>query len=45
VPGIDPAEVERRFAADWSLLSSGSEPEMDHNGKDPARYYVFQRAS
>ena len=45
VPGIDPAEVERRFAAGWTSLSSGSEPEMDHNGKDPARYYLFQRAS
>jgi len=45
VPGIDPAEVERRFAADWSLLSSGDESAMDHNGKNPARYYVFQRGS
>jgi SAM-dependent methyltransferase len=45
VPGIDPAEVERRFAADWTLLSSGSEAQMDHNGKDPARYYLFQRGS
>jgi len=45
VPGIDPAEVERRFSADWTLLSSGSEPEMDHNGKDPARFYLFARAS
>jgi ubiquinone/menaquinone biosynthesis C-methylase UbiE len=45
VPGIDPAEVERRFGADWTLLSSGSEPEMDHNGKDPARYYLFRRDS
>ena len=45
VPGIDPAEVERRFATDWTLLSSGSEPAMDHNGKDPARYYLFARAS
>ena len=45
VPGIDPAEVERRFSVDWTLLSSGSEPEMDHNGKDPARYYLFQRGS
>jgi SAM-dependent methyltransferase len=44
VPGIDPSEVERRFAADWTLLSSGSEPEMDHNGKDPARHYLFTRA-
>jgi len=45
VPGIDPAEVERRFATDWTLLSSGSEPAMDNNGKDPARYYLFARAS
>ena len=45
VPGIGPAEVERRFADDWTLLSSGSEPSMDHNGKDPGRYYLFQRAS
>jgi SAM-dependent methyltransferase len=45
VPGIDPAEVERRFAADWMTLSSGSEPAMDHNGKDPGRFYVFARAS
>jgi SAM-dependent methyltransferase len=45
VPGIDPAEVERRFAADWMRLSSGSEPAMDHNGKDPGRFYLFARAS
>jgi SAM-dependent methyltransferase len=45
VPGIDPAEVQRRFAADWTPLSSGSEPEMDHNGKDPARYYLFQHGA
>jgi 2-polyprenyl-3-methyl-5-hydroxy-6-metoxy-1,4-benzoquinol methylase len=45
VPGIEPAEVERRFVTDWTLLSSGSEPAMDHNGKDPARYYLFARAS
>jgi SAM-dependent methyltransferase len=45
VPGIDQAEVQRRFAADWTPLSSGSEPEMDHNGKDPARYYLFQRGA
>jgi SAM-dependent methyltransferase len=45
VPGIDPDEVERRFAADWTLLSSGDEPEMDHNGKNPARHYLFARRS
>jgi SAM-dependent methyltransferase len=45
VPGIDPDEVTRRFAANWTLLSSGSEPALDHNGKDPARFYEFVRAS
>jgi cyclopropane fatty-acyl-phospholipid synthase-like methyltransferase len=45
VPGIDPDEVKTRFAADWALLSSGDEPALDHNGKNPARHYLFQRAS
>jgi SAM-dependent methyltransferase len=45
VPGIDPDEVKRRFVADWMLLSSGSESALDHNGKDPARFYLFARAS
>ena len=45
VPGIDPAEVERRFAADWTLLSSGSEPAMDHNGKDPGALLPVSRGS
>ena len=45
VPGIDLDEVERRFAADWTLLASGDEPEMDHNGKNPARHYLFARRS
>lgn len=45
VPGIAEDEIRARFAADWSLVSSGSEAAMDHNGKDPARYYLFQRCS
>jgi ubiquinone/menaquinone biosynthesis C-methylase UbiE len=45
VPGIDPDDVKRRFAAGWTLLSSGDEPAMDHNGKNPVRHYLFQRAS
>jgi SAM-dependent methyltransferase len=45
VPGIDPDEVKTRFAADWTLLSSGDESALDHNGKNPARHYLFQRAS
>ena len=43
VPGIDPAEVERRFSTGWTLLSKGDEPALDHNGKNPARHYLFQR--
>ncbi|GAS86641.1 class I SAM-dependent methyltransferase [Mycolicibacterium brisbanense] len=45
VPGIAEAEVKHRFSEHWSLVSSGSEPAMDHNGKDPARHYVFARRS
>jgi SAM-dependent methyltransferase len=45
VPGIDPDEVKRRFADGWTLLSWGDEPTMDHNGKNPARQYLFQRGS
>ncbi len=45
VPGIEPDEVELRFgAAGWTLLSSGSESGGDHKGKEPAHFYVFQRA-
>lgn len=43
VPGIAPADVERRFSAHWMLVSSGDEPAMDHNGKNPARFYLFTR--
>ena len=45
VPGIDPDEVKQRFAADWMLLSSGDEPALDHNGKNPARHYLFARGA
>jgi cyclopropane fatty-acyl-phospholipid synthase-like methyltransferase len=45
VPGIDPDEVKQLFAADWMLLSSGDEPALDHNGKNPARHYLFARAA
>lgn len=44
VPGIEPDEVKLRFAgAGWTLLTSESESELDDYGKDPVRYYVFQR--
>lgn len=45
VPGIDPDEVKQRFAADWTLLSSGDEPSLDHNGKNPSRHYLFARSA
>ncbi|MGZ6780705.1 MAG: SAM-dependent methyltransferase, partial [Mycobacterium sp.] len=45
VPGIEPDEVELRFgAAGWTLLSSGTESGNNHKGKEPAHFYVFQRA-
>ena len=44
VPGISPEDVARRFADGWTTLSQGDEPGMDHNGKNPARHYVFARS-
>ncbi|OBA81484.1 methyltransferase type 12 [Mycobacterium sp. 1164966.3] len=43
VRGIEPDEMERRFASGWKLLSAGEEREMDRE-KTPARHYLFQRA-
>jgi SAM-dependent methyltransferase len=45
VPGIEPSEVAERFEGPWTLLSSGSEPAMNRNGKDVGRYYLLARAS
>lgn len=36
VPGIAPADVERRFSAHWKLVAGGDERE--------AQYYLFERA-
>lgn len=44
VPGIDPDEVKRRFTPTWTLLDSGDEPGMNHNRKNPMRYYLFARS-
>ncbi|OBA71886.1 methyltransferase type 12 [Mycobacterium sp. 1554424.7] len=41
VPGIDRAEIERRFSSRWTLLSTGDERELDD--KTPTYYYLFQR--
>lgn len=42
VRGIDRAEMERRFASGWTLVSAGSEQELDRE-KTPTRFYLFQR--
>jgi SAM-dependent methyltransferase len=42
VRGIDRAEMERRFASGWTLVSAGDERELDAE-KTPTRYYLFQR--
>jgi ubiquinone/menaquinone biosynthesis C-methylase UbiE len=42
VRGVDPAEMERRFALAWTLLADGEEQELDEE-KTPTRYYLFQR--
>ena len=42
VRGVDPAEMERRFAPAWTLLSTGRERELDRE-QTPARHYLFQR--
>jgi SAM-dependent methyltransferase len=44
VRGIDRAEMERRFASGWTLVSSGSEQELDRE-KTPTRFYLFQRVA
>lgn len=44
VPGITENEVKRRFADGWTLLALDDEATMDHNGKNPARHYLFRRS-
>jgi ubiquinone/menaquinone biosynthesis C-methylase UbiE len=44
VRGLEPAEMERRFASTWTLLSTGQERELDQE-QTPARYYLFQRGT
>jgi SAM-dependent methyltransferase len=43
VRGIEPREVERRFAAGWELLSQGDESSPADDGKARARYYLLRR--
>ena len=44
VRGAHQAEMERRFASTWTLLSTGSERELDQE-QTPARYYLYERKS
>jgi SAM-dependent methyltransferase len=43
VPGVDQAEIERRFAAGWRLLSTGDEPFAANRFRKALRHYVLQR--
>jgi ubiquinone/menaquinone biosynthesis C-methylase UbiE len=44
VRGVQPAEMERRFTSAWTLLSTGSERQLDE-AQTPAHYYLYQRES
>ena len=43
VPGVDQAEIERRYAPEWTLLATGDQPNPGNRGRDALRYYVLQR--
>src|ERR1700761_9007542 len=42
VRGVQPAEMERRFTSSWTMLSTGSERELDQE-QTPAKYYLYER--
>ena len=44
VPGIEPSEVAQRFTARGRCCPRATNPHMDHNGKNPGRFYLFARA-
>lgn len=44
VRGVQSAEMERRFAPGWTLVSTGAERQLDE-AQTPARYYLYQRES
>jgi ubiquinone/menaquinone biosynthesis C-methylase UbiE len=44
VRGVQPEEMERRFASGWTLLSTGAERQLDE-AQTPARYYLYRRQS
>jgi SAM-dependent methyltransferase len=43
VPGIGQDEIERRFAADWTLLSTGDEPNAANRYGKALRHYLLER--
>jgi ubiquinone/menaquinone biosynthesis C-methylase UbiE len=44
VPGIERAEIERRFAPGWALLSTGDEPEAEQSRRSGTLHnYLLQR--
>lgn len=51
VRGVEPAEMERRFASAWTLLSASEEGDLDEarlrrgraRDESPARCYLFAR--
>ncbi len=44
VRGVQPAEMQRRFDTGWTLLSTGSERQLDEE-QTPAKYYLYERES
>ncbi|UMB70515.1 class I SAM-dependent methyltransferase [Mycobacterium paraterrae] len=42
VRGVEPAEMQRRFSAGWTLLSSGREGQLDEE-QTPTNYYLYER--
>ncbi len=44
VRGVQPAEMQRRFATGWALRSTGSERQLDEE-QTPAKYYLYERES
>ncbi|OBI04039.1 methyltransferase type 12 [Mycobacterium sp. E2462] len=44
VRGVAPAEMQRRFATGWTLLSSGTERRLDEE-QTPTHYYLYERES
>jgi SAM-dependent methyltransferase len=44
VRGVQPAEMQRRFATGWTLRSTGSERQLDEE-QTPAKHYLYERES